>query len=49
MDKTLEAKIEVFKNNIDEELAHLPLEEFVHAVALTPREQKEAEGYLKQL
>ena len=47
--EVLEAHIEVFKNNIDPDLAHLPLEEFVEAVALTPRERKQAKNYLMEL
>ena len=46
---TLGEKVEVFKLGIDEELAHLPLEEFIHAVALTKRERKQATDLIKQM
>ena len=42
-------EIERFKNNIDSDLSHLDLTEFVKAVALTPKEKKQAEKYLKEL
>ena len=50
----LEAHIEVFKQNIaeglaDPSLADLPLADFVKLVALTPREQKQAQKFLKEL
>lgn len=41
--------IERFKNGIDPDLSHLDLTEFVKAVALTPKEKKQAEIFLKQL
>ena len=50
----LEARIEVFKQNIadgleDPSLAKLSLDEFVEAVALTPREKAEAKSLLREL
>ena len=42
-------EIERFKNNIDSDLSHLDLTEFVKAVALTPKEKKQAEKYLMEL
>lgn len=50
----LEAQIEIFKENIaeglaDPSLAKLDLEEFIEAVALTPREKKQASQYLREL
>jgi len=42
-------EIEKFKNDIDPELSHLDLSEFVKAVALTPKEKKQAEKYLMEL
>ena len=52
--KELEAHIEVFKQNIadglaDPSLAELPLADFVKLVALTPREKKQAQKFLKEL
>lgn len=47
--EVLEAHIEVFKNNIDPDLSHLPLEVFIESVALTPRERKQAKQYLMEL
>ena len=42
-------EIETFKNGIDPDLSHLDLTEFVKAVALTPKEKKQAENYLMKL
>jgi hypothetical protein len=52
--KELEAHIEVFKQNIadglaDPSLVDLPLEDFIKEVALTPREKKQAQKFLKEL
>ena len=52
--KELEAHIEVFKQNIadglaDPSLADLPLADFIKLVALTPKEQKQAQQFLKEL
>ena len=54
MDKTLEAQIEIFKQGIadglaDPSLSDLPLQDFVKEVALTPREKKQAQQFLKEL
>jgi hypothetical protein len=48
MDKLLK-EINNFKRDIDPELAHLDLFDFVKAVALTPKERKLAESYLKKI
>jgi hypothetical protein len=42
-------EIDRFKNNIDSDLSHLDLTEFVKSVALTPKEKKQAEKYLIEL
>lgn len=42
-------QIEKFKNNIDPDLSHLDLAEFVKSVALTPKEKKQADKYLFEL
>jgi len=55
MDKELlEASIEIFKQDIadgleDPSLVDLPLEDFVKEVALTPREKRQAQQFLKEL
>lgn len=50
MDKqVLEASIREFKYDIDPDLAHLDLNEFVEAVALTPGEKKLAKKFLLEL
>ena len=50
MDKqVLEASIREFKYEIDPDLAHLDLHEFIDAVALTPGEKKLAKKMLLEL
>lgn len=49
MDKDLIKKINEFKKEIDPELAHLEISEFIEAVALTPQERKLAGSYIKEL
>ena len=46
----LENDIEDFKNRVDDdrEFVHLPLEEFINNIALTPSEKKEAKALLKR-
>ena len=45
---TLEFRIKHFMDQIDPELSHLPLEEFIDSVALTKGERKEAKELLKE-
>lgn len=42
-------KVQQFKEEIDPELSHLDLSDFIDAVALTPREKKQAKEFLKKL
>lgn len=47
--KGIQDEIQMFKENIDRDLAHLDIREFIVAVALTPKEKKYISNLIKQI
>lgn len=45
---TVSEKAFMFKTAVDVELVHLPLEDFIEAVALTVSERKQADNIIKE-